>query len=444
MGKKEKLVYFCNECGYESPKWLGKCPQCEAWSSFAEEVVKGSTKAPRSKLTVNKPEILLSGNDVEDFPRILTNISEFDQTIGGGIVPGSVLLVGGDPGVGKSTLMLQLMDRISPEFDVLYVSGEESKKQVLMRAKRLGIQNKKIAFSNITVLENILDFINELKPAIVVIDSIQTIYSDEVDALPGNVSQIKSCSSALMRTAKDNSVAVFLIGHVTKEGFIAGPKILEHMVDTVIYFEGDGNYDFRVLRSVKNRFGSVNEIGLFRMTGNGLNAVENQSELFLDDSAVAQSGNAVAAVLEGNRTFLVQVQALVTKTQFGTPQRTATGVDHRRMNLLLAVLEKRCHKPFQFHDVFLKTAGGLRIDEPAADLAICMALLSSIDDSNSKTSTVMVGEVGLGGEIRNVNRLEERIHECRKLGIKKIVIPSNSAVKSAPDLIKIKNINELI
>jgi len=407
MKNKSKTIFVCQQCGYTAAKWLGKCPDCESWSSFQEEVQSVKDLRKKSGNSSIKATPLFSGK-IEEYRREPSNYKEFDRTIGGGMVPGSAILIGGDPGIGKSTLMLQLMNGINENKISLYVSGEESHNQILMRANRIGATNKGIHFSNETNVENLLNLFSNLKPDIIIIDSIQTLYSNEIDSIPGNISQLRMCANELLRYTKENGITLFLIGHVTKEGSIAGPKVLEHMVDTVLYFEGDNQYDYRILRSVKNRFGPVNEIGLFRMSELGLETVSNPSELFLENANHQNSGNAVTALLEGNRTILIQVQALVTKTQFGNPQRTATGIDHRRMNLLLAVLEKRCGKPFAFYDVFLKAAGGLRIDEPAADLGICMALISSFEDKPLPAGTVYIGEVGLNGEIRNVNRLVDR------------------------------------
>jgi len=442
MISKQKSVYVCQNCGYESAKWLGKCPECGNWSSFEQEVRK--TEVRKSPPQVKSEKLVkLLDKPAAALPRFSTGIDELDRTLGGGIVPGSVIMIGGDPGIGKSTLMLQMLDQIKLVDNSLYISGEESDSQVNMRARRLGIKNDHILFSSETSLQNILQDFDTVRPHLIIIDSIQTIYHEQIDSIPGNISQLRTCTSELLRYAKTNNVPIVLIGHVTKEGSIAGPKVLEHMVDTVLYFEGDNHYDYRILRSVKNRFGPINEIGLFRMTEEGLQAVKNPSEIFLSAGYPAQSGNAVAAVMEGNRPFLVQVQALVTKTQFGLPQRTATGIDHRRMNLLLAVLEKRCAKPFGFYDVFLKVAGGLRVDEPAADLGICMALLSSFDDRILPAGTAYIGEVGLGGEIRNVRRLTDRIAEAHKLGFQTIVVPRLSKSAGKLEKAKIKEVEHL-
>ena len=443
---KQKTLYICQQCGYESPKWLGKCPDCENWSTFQEEIRQEMKKGVSAGRTVAKVSPLFSGES-EVLPRISTGIAELDRTLGGGVIPGVVVMIGGDPGIGKSTLMLQMLDKIDSKSDLLYVSGEESKSQIHLRANRLGLSGQNIFFSAETSLQSLIALLEQNKPAAVVIDSIQTLNSEEIDSIPGNVTQLRTCTAALMRFAKEAGVPVFLIGHVTKDGSIAGPRVLEHMVDTVLYFEGDQQYDYRILRSTKNRFGPVNEIGLFQMTKEGLQGVANPSEVFLSTGESQSSGNAVVAVMEGNRTFLVQVQALVAKTQFGMPQRTASGIDHRRMNLLLAVLEKRYRKPFGFHDVFIKIAGGLRIDEPAADLGICMALVSSLEDKLLPEKNLYIGEVGLGGEIRGVNRIDERINEALKLGFEKIYIPKRVKIGGdfkASQLVRVGSLADLV
>lgn len=443
---KQKSIYICQQCGYESAKWLGKCPECQNWSSFQEEVRQINKRDSTSSPKVSAVTPLLDG-EIEVSTVLSTGVPELDRTLGGGIIPGMVVMVGGDPGIGKSTLMLQMLDKIKTTKNLLYVSGEESKSQVHLRGDRLGIKAPNLLFSAETNLHNLFTVISETDPEVVIIDSIQTISSDEIDSLPGNVSQLRNCTAALLRQAKESGVPVFLIGHVTKEGSIAGPRVLEHMVDTVLYFEGDREYDFRILRSTKNRFGPVNEIGLFQMTGDGLQGISNPSQVFLSKQDEQTSGNAVVAVMEGNRPLLVQVQALVTKTQFGMPQRTASGIDHRRMNLLLAVLEKRYKKPFGFHDVFIKVAGGLRIDEPAADLGICMALISSLEEIVLPATNIYVGEVGLGGEVRGVSRIDDRINEAIKLGFQKVFLPKRAKYSKEFDpklLIAVDNLNKII
>jgi len=430
---KEHILFVCQNCGYESVKWLGKCPECQAWHTFSEEARIRMKKEPKARKS-ERPVVELLDSPDEYYKRTSTGIGELDRAMGGGIVQGSVVIIGGDPGIGKSTLMLQMLDKQKANEAALYISGEESWSQVYMRARRLGIKDKKISFSAETNVEAIINLINQNKPAVVVIDSIQTLYNSEVDSIPGNVSQLRTCTGQIVQFAKESHIPVFIVGHVTKEGNIAGPKVLEHMVDTVLYFEGETQYDFRILRCTKNRFGPVNEIGIFQMASNGLQEVANPSEIFLSGQGIDQSGDALVVVMEGNRPFIIKIQALVTKTQFGMPQRTATGIDHKRLNLLLAVLEKRFRKPFGFHDVFVKVAGGLRIDEPAADLGICMALISSLEEFVLPENTVYIGEIGLGGEIRKVSRMEERLREAERLGMQLIVIPQSG--RKTPDRAK--------
>jgi len=421
---KSKSVFICNACGYQTARWLGRCPECAAWETM-EEHIQDVAKQKISALRPDNKPIALNTKSEQQEARIVSGISEIDRVLGGGIVNGSLVLIGGDPGIGKSTLMLQMLAAANSSRSKLYVSGEESFSQIRQRAKRLQVEGETIFFLNETNLELIIDQIKSDKPEFAVIDSIQTVSSTVLDGIPGNSSQLRYCTNELVQLAKRENIPIFLVGHVTKDGAIAGPKILEHLVDTVLYFEGETKGDFRILRCIKNRFGSINEIALFRMERDGLLPVQNASELFLNDHPGAQQGTTVTAVMEGNRPILVEVQALVSKTQFGTPQRTATGIGHRRMNLLLAVLEKKCGKPFGFHDVFLKTAAGLRLDEPAADLAICMALVSSMDETEMSTKTAYIGEVGLNGELRPVSYIQERIFEAEKLGFEKIMIPAS-------------------
>ncbi len=352
-----------------------------------------------------------------------TGINELDHVLGGGNVIGSVTLIGGDPGIGKSTLLLQMLDSYRSEEKKVFISGEESLHQIKNRAVRLGIKDEHVYFQTIGTLEQIEQLLEKHRPAVAVIDSIQTVMSEKIDGLPGNISQLRFSTAELVRLAKEHNISLFIIGHVTKEGGLAGPKVLEHLVDTVLYFEGDNKADFRILRSVKNRYGPVNEIALFRMESNGLIPVANPSELFLNPDVEDRMGTAVVAIMEGNRPVLIEIQALVSKTQFGVPQRTASGIDHRRMNLLLAVLEKKLGKPFGFYDVFIKTAGGIRITDPAADLGICMALISSFEEKPLPRDAVFIGEVGLNAELRAVHQVNERIKEAHKLGFQKVIIP---------------------
>ncbi len=444
MAKKSKSVFVCQSCGYQSSRWLGKCPNCSSWDSMEEVALPDNLSEKASAVAVE----LFSLAQDEPMPthRINTGFGDLDRVLGGGIVPGSLIMVGGDPGIGKSTLMLQVLDHVKSEQPLLYISGEESFAQIKQRAQRLNIHRTDMLFSNETNLERIISTLMAHKPPIVVIDSIQTIYSENIDGIMGNVSQLRYCASQFLRIAKEENITVFLIGHVTKEGNLAGPKILEHMVDTVLYFEGESNADFRILRAIKNRFGAVNELAVFEMVSDGLKAVKNPSSLFLSNGSHLYPGSSVVAIIHGRRPILIEVQALVAKTQFGVPQRTAMGIDHRRMNLLLAVLEKKCAKPFSFHDVFIKAAGGLPLHEPAADLGICMALVSSLDEQPFSGKSVFIGEVGLNGELRPVKFMQERVNEAEKLGFKKIVVPENKqkiTTKQA-DLLQYAHLQQLI
>jgi DNA repair protein RadA/Sms len=421
---KTRIKYICTSCGYESLRWLGKCPECDSWNSFSEEIVETSKRkngsAPVSKSSIFKiNEISATEED-----RVKTGIKEFDRVLGGGIMPGSVILLGGDPGIGKSTLAMQAAANISS--NVLYVTGEESPKQIKLRALRLKIKSDNFFILAETNLNNILSSIKEAAPSVVVIDSIQTMHSEQFDNSPGTVTQIRECTSLLMEEAKKGHFAVILIGHVTKEGIIAGPKVLEHIVDTVLQFEGESNHSFRILRSQKNRFGSTNEIGIFEMHENGLAEVKNPSELFLSDREKNVSGSVITASVEGTRPILLEVQALVTPSNYGNPQRVTTGFDSRRLSILLAVLEKRANLRLSANNVFLNMAGGVRIIEPAVDLAVCCSIASSLLDKIIDNKSVVIGEVGLGGEIRSVGNIEKRIQEAEKLGFKRIFIPSNN------------------
>ena len=423
MAKKEKSYYICSACGYRAGGWLGRCPQCNSWNTMEEIFpVKKTTASARRTTDDLQP---LMDSQVEPEHRLSTGISELDHVLGGGNVCGSVTLVGGDPGIGKSTLLLQMLDTYKSQKKKLFISGEESLHQIQNRAKRLHIKGEHIFYSGVTNLESIEQILRAEMPAVAVIDSIQTMLSENIDGLPGNISQLRYTTANLVRLAKELNISLFIIGHVTKEGGLAGPKVLEHLVDTVLYFEGDNKADFRILRSVKNRYGPVNEIALFRMERRGLIPVSNPSELFLNLDVEDRMGTAVVAIMEGNRPVLIEVQALVSKTQFGVPQRTAMGIDHRRMNLLLAVLEKKCGKPFGFYDVFIKTAGGIRVTDPAADLGICMALVSSMEETPLPAEAVYIGEVGLNAELRPVNQIVERIREADKLGFKRAVVPDS-------------------
>jgi DNA repair protein RadA/Sms len=421
---KIKITYQCQACGYDSPKWLGKCPDCGTWNSFIEE------KRQPGNLRANSAAepVILDAVEIKEGFRYNTGISEFDRVLGGGIVPGSVILVGGDPGIGKSTLLLQSMYGIGRELEniVLYVSAEESLEQIKIRSERLGIRSDKIALLSETGLENVLSVASKMRPSAIVIDSIQTIFTNTLPSAPGSVGQIRECSSKLMQHAKQTGIPVFIIGHVTKEGALAGPRVLEHIVDTVLYFEGNRGHSYRILRSVKNRFGSTNEIGVFEMAEKGLEEVHNPSALFLSERHENTSGSAVTSSVEGTRPVLVEVQSLVSPTSFGMPRRTALGIDLNRVNLLIAVCEKIGGIPLGTMDVFVNVVGGLRIIEPAADLCVLMTLISSLRELNIREDTIIFGEVGLTGEVRSVANADMRVKEAMKIGFKRVVLPKGN------------------
>ncbi|GAC1308182.1 MAG: DNA repair protein RadA [Mucilaginibacter sp.] len=466
---KTRIAYFCQSCGFEAAKWLGKCPSCQQWNTFVEEVLEkpnasvhnwkaNSTTQQRANKPVEVADITFSEEQ-----RLLTPDNEFNRVLGGGIVAGSLVLIGGEPGIGKSTLMLQLALNM-PDQKVLYVSGEESEKQIKMRAERLtevgsrkseaGSQQFKNGFSKSeikkgcfilteTSTQNIFKQIEELEPDLVVVDSIQTLHSAHIESTPGSVSQVRECTAELLRFAKESGTPVFLIGHITKDGMIAGPKILEHMVDTVLQFEGDRHHVYRILRTVKNRFGSASELGIYEMLGEGLREVSNPSEILLSQRDEPLSGITISATLEGMRPMLIETQALVSTSAYGTPQRTATGFDTRRMSMLLAVLEKRCGFHLGAKDVFLNITGGIRVEDPAIDLGLAAAIISSHEDIPIPFKTCFAGEIGLSGEIRAVNRVEQRIAEAQKLGFEQIFIskynlPSGGHDKKGIDLSRYK------
>lgn len=429
---KTKTIYFCTECGAESVKWLGRCPACGAWGTIKEETFLAKpNKSSQQNFSQNdkkaaKPQLL---NDIplEEEPRIDTLCGEFNRVLGGGLVPGSMTLIGGEPGIGKSTLVLQIVMNLNT-LKTLYVSGEESAKQLKLRAERLAKQpNTSCYIVSETSLEQILFHAQELKPELIIIDSIQTIATELIDSSAGTISQIRECSAALLKFAKQTNIPILLIGHITKEGTIAGPKILEHIVDTVLQFEGDQHYLYRILRATKNRFGSTSELGIFEMLHDGLREVCNPSELLLSDNHEGLSGVAITAAIEGVRPFLIEVQALVSTAAYGTPQRSTTGFDNRRLNMLLAVLEKRAGFRLAQKDVFINIAGGLKINDPATDLAVMAAVLSSNFDLAIDSQITMAGEVGLSGEIRPINRIEQRIAEAEKLGFRQMIIPMANA-----------------
>lgn len=423
---KEKSVFLCNECGYESPKWAGKCPGCGAWNSFVEKVVRSASSVRISSADVSKQQsqpVLIDTVSTDELPRIDLGDAELNRVLGGGLVPGSMVLLGGEPGIGKSTLVLQTMLNL-PHRRVLYVSGEESAQQIKLRADRIEHPRSECMIVCETLLETIFTHVKNVQPELLVIDSIQTMCSEAVDSSPGSMSQVRECTAMLLKFAKENNVPVILIGHITKDGAIAGPKILEHIVDVVIQFEGDQHHIYRVLRSIKNRFGSTAELGIYEMRREGLRQVSNPSELLLGDRHNGMSGVAIASAIEGVSPFLIEVQSLVSSAVYGTPQRSATGFDTRRMNMLLAVLEKRVGFKLAQKDVYLNIAGGLRVNDPAIDLPVISAILSSNMDVEIEPTLCMAGEVGLSGEIRPINRIEQRIAEAQKLGFKEIIVPA--------------------
>jgi DNA repair protein RadA/Sms len=433
---KTRIKYICSSCGYESLRWLGKCPECESWNSFSEEIIETSKRRPaitKSRFELNTIETLSATED----ERIKTGIGEFDRVLGGGLMPGSVILLGGDPGIGKSTLAMQASVNINNK--VLYVTGEESEKQIKLRASRLNLKSPDFYVQAETNLSDILGAINQLSPSVVVIDSIQTMYRSELDNSPGTITQVRECTSVLTDEAKKKHFSIIIIGHVTKEGMIAGPKLLEHMVDTVVQFEGESNYSFRILRAQKNRFGSTNEIGVFEMREDGLREVKNPSELFLSEREKQTPGSVVTSSIEGTRPILLEVQALVTPSNYGYPQRVSNGFDQRRLSILLAVLEKRAKQNVSATNVFVNVAGGIRVTEPAADLAVCTAIASSLTDKVIDNQTIVLGEVGLGGEIRSVGNIDKRIQEAEKLGFGSVIIPASNS-KALKSRAKIKTI----
>lgn len=427
MAKAKKSIFFCQNCGHEESKWLGQCPMCKEWNSFVEEKVVAS-KGAAVKGRQETQMVTLSSISTAEEERMQTGIRELDRVLGGGIVPGSLVLVGGDPGIGKSTLLLQVCQKLAAmEKKVLYISGEESLRQIKLRANRIGDFSECLYLLCETNLDVIREAIECQKPDVVVIDSIQTMYNEEVGSAPGSVSQVRESTNVLMQLAKGMNISTFIVGHVTKEGTVAGPRVLEHMVDTVLYFEGDRHASYRILRGVKNRFGSTNEIGVFEMQKAGLVEVENPSEYMLSGRPENASGSVVACAMEGTRPMLMEIQALVCKSNFGMPRRTAAGLDYNRVNLLMAVLEKRLGLPLSGYDAYINIAGGIRLNEPAADLGIVMAIISSYKNRPIPEDTILFGEVGLSGEIRAVTMPEQRVAEAGKLGFKTCIIPRVSA-----------------
>lgn len=448
MAKAKKTTFFCQNCGYETGKWLGQCPACKEWNTFVEEKIT-VTKASDGRTFRELEVVPLSQVKSEEEERIRTKIEELDRVLGGGIVPGSLILVGGDPGIGKSTLLLQVCQRLAKiEKKVLYISGEESLRQIKLRAQRMGEFTEQLLLLCETNLELIKTVIERERPETVIIDSIQTMYSEDVGSAPGSVSQVREATNTLMQLAKGLCITIFIVGHVTKEGTVAGPRVLEHMVDTVLYFEGDRHASYRILRGVKNRFGSTNEIGVFEMRQDGLKEVKNPSEFMLNGRLEDSSGSVVACSMEGTRPILLEIQALVCESNFGMPRRTAAGTDYNRVNLLMAVLEKRIGYRLSNYDAYVNIAGGIKINEPALDLGIVMAIVSSYKNRPIEEGTIIFGEVGLSGEVRAVSMPEQRVAEAKKLGFKTCIMPAVSveSVKNIQGIkiIGVKNINDAI
>lgn len=431
---KTKVQFVCQSCGYISPRWIGKCPECSTWNSFVEEVSSVAAENPKARGARTMGASPHSANGSQSKPlrlkeiavgeeeRVVTHIAELDRTLGGGIMPGSIILVGGDPGIGKSTMMMQMVKGLLTA-RTLYVSGEESPRQLKLRAERLGLHNDDLLILAETNVESILEQARQLQPDIIIIDSIQTMYRTMIDSAPGSVAQVRECTALLMQYAKMSGIPIFVIGHVTKEGAIAGPKVLEHIVDTVLQFEGERTHAYRILRATKNRYGSTNEIGVFSMSADGLIEVPNPSEVFLSERQYGTSGSAVCAILEGTRPVLLEVQALVTNSSYNNPQRTATGYDYRRIAMILAILEKRLNVRLSHSDVFINVAGGLHVEEPAADLAIAAAVVSNQRDIPVDSKSCLIGEIGLSGEVRAVPQAELRVAEAQKLGFEQIILP---------------------
>ncbi|MFC2949300.1 DNA repair protein RadA [Virgibacillus sediminis] len=443
---KRKTKYVCQDCGYESAKWMGKCPGCNNWNTMTEEMMAGNSGQQRLSGGIGSRSVKsekITSIESQEEPRITTNMEELNRVLGGGIVPGSLVLVGGDPGIGKSTLLLQISSQLAGKgLPVLYISGEESTRQTKLRADRLGIKTDLLYVLSETNLYDISRQIEEVKPSLVVIDSIQTIFREEVSSAPGSVSQVRETTSELMKIAKTSGIPIFIVGHVTKEGAIAGPRLLEHMVDAVLYFEGERHHTYRILRGVKNRFGSTHEMGIFEMKEEGLREVMNPSEIFLEERSEGAAGSTVVASMEGTRPVLVEIQALISPSSFGNPRRMATGIDNNRVPLLMAVLEKRVGLMLQNQDAYIKVAGGVKLDEPAIDLAIAVSIASSFRDQPTKPDDIFIGEVGLTGEIRRVSRIEQRVQEAAKLGFKRVFCPAkNLDGWKAPEGLEIVGVN---
>lgn len=437
---KQKSFFVCQECGYESSGWLGKCPACNQWNTFVEEAVESGSKNSRSPAPINVKPVRINDIDIEGEERYLTGMKEMDRVLGGGIVRGSLVLVGGDPGIGKSTLLLQICDKVNVRSKVLYISGEESIKQIKIRADRLNVKNPNLLMISETNFKVIQASCENEQPDLIIVDSIQTMFNDELSAAPGSVSQVREITAGLMKIAKSMNIAVIIVGHVTKEGAIAGPRVLEHMVDTVLYFEGERHLSYRVLRAVKNRFGSTNEIGIFEMRDIGLVEIDNPSSMMLSGRSESVPGSVVVSSLEGTRPMLIEIQALVCPTSFGMPRRMATGIDYNRITMLMAVLEKRVGMQLHSFDAYVNVVGGLKIDEPACDLGVVAAIASSFRNVPVDINTVVIGEVGLTGEVRAVNQVDKRVMEAMRIGFKNCIVPARNfkMIKQMKDL---KDIN---
>ena len=459
--KKSKTVYVCSECDYQSAKWMGRCPQCGNWNTFSEETFEQETPEKSSSPAARRHTMLarttgesepqqLSTEPLPDYFRRTTGIGEFDRVLGGGLVEGSVVLLSGEPGIGKSTLLLQICASLAEDRTVLYVSGEESVAQISMRAKRLGLKSGNLYLLTETNVEKVLKSMDKLNPDILIVDSIQTMYHNESNTIPGSVTQIRECAGVFIGKAKSENTAVLLVGHVNKEGSIAGPKVLEHMVDTVLYFEGESRQNCRVIRAIKNRFGSTNELGVFEMTEKGLREVDSPSEMLLADRPQGVSGNCAVCVIEGTRPIIAEIQSLATTTVFPSPKRTSTGMDYNRVHLILAVLEKRLGLRFSSSDVYINVIGGIKIEETASDAGMACAMISSLRDIPLPDDLLCIGEIGLSGEIRAVSRIEQRVREGERLGFKKIAIPSRNIgktelkVEKTTTLIPIKTVFDLL
>jgi DNA repair protein RadA/Sms len=447
--KKIKTTFFCQNCGHQSPKWLGKCPSCGEWNRFVEEELRMIDPAVSMGLQFNEAPIPIDEIVADEKERITTGIVEMDRVLGGGIVNGSVTLVGGDPGIGKSTLLLQILHNLAEKgLKILYVSGEESAKQIKLRGKRIGASSKNLIVLVEIDLDNIIRHIKEISPSVVVIDSIQTMYSSVLTSAPGSVGQVRESSGRLILMSKKTGIPIFLVGHVTKDGSIAGPKVLEHMVDTVLYFEGDSGHAYRIIRSIKNRFGPTNEIGVFEMRDVGLIEVTNPSAFFLTERPEGAAGSVVVPSIEGTRPILIEIQSLVSPTSFGMPRRTTIGVDHNRVSLLAAVMDKICGFRLGGHDIFINVAGGMKVDEPAVDLGIVASMASSFLDRPIDAGTVVFGEVGLTGEVRGISQMDMRIKEAARMGFKRCIIPQtpfrNDSLEKKMEFIKVNNLKKLL